>query len=237
MNNQLAFARLAAICSSVILALLSTSPAQAFEFRSHFRESDFVTPPLTQNSLVFCVRKNGSVTLIADWLKKIECKEDGRVVSFNFASTSSGGKGEVGDKGQTGDKGPDGDKGLPGDQGIQGLPGDKGPVGDKGETGDKGPQGDPGLPGKDGVGGASASGWEKVTNTLTNVSLKTLDATCSAGKVVTGGGASGGTTAIDMKASFPVADDTWEVSAARSSGQGSGNWTLTVYAICINKDK
>lgn len=64
---------------------------------------------------------------------------------------------------------------------------------------------------------------------------KTLTVDCAAGKKVVGGGGSTNVTTGDIALfeTRPLDADTWLVSAAENSAV-TGNWTLTVYAICIS---
>jgi hypothetical protein len=71
---------------------------------------------------------------------------------------------------------------------------------------------------------------------MTNSSnSKTLTVDCATGKKVAGGGGSTSVTSgqIALFESRPLDGDTWLVSAAENNSV-SGNWTLTVYAICIS---
>ena len=102
--------------------------------------------------------------------------------------------------GPQGAQGPRGDRGEPGQQGIPGPQGIQGPRGEPGATGPTGPQGIQGSPGRDGtdgatgpVGPAGVSGIEYVVahGVATQGGLFgrfPLEARCSAGKKVLGGG-------------------------------------------------
>jgi len=85
------------------------------------------------------------------------------------------------------------------------------------------------------AGPSATSGYEQKTASTTNSNnSKTLAVDCPAGKKVAGGGGSISVTngEIALFESRPLDVDTWLVSAAENNGV-SGNWTLTVYAICI----
>ena len=86
------------------------------------------------------------------------------------------------------------------------------------------------------AGPSATSGYEQKTASTTNSNnSKTLTVDCTAGKKVAGGGGSTSvmTGQIALVESRPLDADTWLVSAAENNSV-SGNWTLTVYAICIS---
>ncbi len=65
-----------------------------------------------------------------------------------------------------------------------------------------------------------------------------VSATCPAGFVVTGGGASVRTASgaydptVTLQASYPLSNNGWYAQAGRMVGGPSEDWTLTVWAIC-----
>jgi hypothetical protein len=98
-------------------------------------------------------------------------------------------------------------------------------------VGSAGPVGPAGPPGSSAI-----SGYEQKTATVTNSNnTKTLSVDCAAGKKVVGGGGSTSITNGDVALyeSRPLDADTWLVSAAENTTV-SGNWTLTVYAVCVS---
>jgi hypothetical protein len=86
-----------------------------------------------------------------------------------------------------------------------------------------------------GPAGSVTGSHEQRTAAVTNSnSAKTLTVDCPGGKKVTGGGGSTSIVNGDVALfeSRPYDADTWLVSAAENDNV-SGNWTLTVYAICV----
>jgi len=71
------------------------------------------------------------------------------------------------------------------------------------------------------------NGYEIVYNSQRIDGSGTVRASCSAGKVVLGGGAGVSTDAASLSISRPAGQAQW---LARASGEGS--FALTVYAIC-----
>jgi hypothetical protein len=137
-----------------------------------------------------------------------------------------GPRGLEGPQGIQGPKGDPGEQGIPGAQGVQGAKGDPGIQGPKGDKGDQGEPGTPGPPGADGV-----TGYEvvQVHTSLDSLEGFTLDAPCSAGKRVLGGGFIGTLAGVDK--SFPnQARDGWVV-AGQASVLGGG---ATAFAICAS---
>jgi len=126
---------------------------------------------------------------------------------------------EQGVKGDTGEKGEPGEKGDTGEQGIQGP---AGPKGDKGDTG---------VAGTNGV-----SGWESriVTGYISPSSSKNLDASCTSGKKVLGGGcligADGGNHKVVLEQSYPLNETLWRCNAYNANA--GVDVSLYAYAIC-----
>ena len=126
---------------------------------------------------------------------------------------------------QAGVAGPQGPPGPQGPTGPPGPPGPQGPAGAEGPEGPQGAQGDPGL-----------SGWELVTAFAPlggHGEFIVLEARCSPGKKVLGGGFSGGDVFLVVRGSHPSftgGEGTgWVVSATNPSTSPT---TLNVYATC-----
>jgi hypothetical protein len=86
--------------------------------------------------------------------------------------------------------------------------------------------------------GAGIVGWEVVTNTVTNSSDKTVNATCDTpGNSVLGGGyrvqagSASDLAKITVVANYPSGATTWTVQAVETASV-AGNWSLTVYGAC-----
>jgi hypothetical protein len=93
-----------------------------------------------------------------------------------------------------------------------------------------------GPAGPEGPAGSATGGYEQRQASVTNSNnSKTLTVDCAAGKKAAGGGGSTSITNGDVALfeSRPLDNDTWLVSAAENTSV-SGNWTLTVYAICLS---
>ncbi|MGE4085495.1 MAG: hypothetical protein AB7H93_21080 [Vicinamibacterales bacterium] len=84
------------------------------------------------------------------------------------------------------------------------------------------------------------SGWERIvgTTSLDDETAKTAEASCSAGRKVVGGGyvlsGRSGTalTRSLVDGSYPLDDDTWQVTTRSTAGGGDNSYAVTVYAIC-----
>jgi Collagen triple helix repeat (20 copies) len=113
---------------------------------------------------------------------------------------------------------------IDGPSGVKGDKGDPGDKGDKGDTGDQGIQGPPGLSGREVV-------PESVSASLPRVSQVSVVSTCSAGKVVLGGGSSTSNPNISVVSSLPTAANQWTV-VFRNSTNVTQAATLTTTAIC-----
>jgi hypothetical protein len=93
--------------------------------------------------------------------------------------------------------------------------------------------------------GCSASGYERVVGSTAlataNNNVTTATATCSAGKVVTGGGWSstlvipGGSPGYSVVQIFPPNNTSMSASTTCFTGGSCSSGTLSVYAICINQ--
>ncbi|KKN78680.1 hypothetical protein LCGC14_0347470 [marine sediment metagenome] len=134
-----------------------------------------------------------------------------------------------------------GDSGEPG--GPRGEPGETGkigPAGDKGDTGERGPTGPRGLRGKEGDKGSTGNsgpleGWERVlASDLTKSVTKSLEAECTAPRVVTGGGLVANIPNISILENFPALDGRgWRVRAVNNGSSSGQRWDLWAYAICV----
>ena len=102
-----------------------------------------------------------------------------------------------------------------------------GPVGPQGPAGAKGAAGPPGI-----------SGEELVTSDSSTDSggVKDQSVSCPSGKKVIGGGAGINTTSnsVALTRSSPSSDLTTWTAGAQETTAFSGNWRVTVYAICAN---
>jgi hypothetical protein len=128
-------------------------------------------------------------------------------------------------------------QGLSGEQGVQGPKGDKGEKGDPGLAGPVGPVGSTGPQGVPGVNGVS--GWEIIVGVATtkDESLSKLAvANCSTGKKVVGGGYnvlnSDRPSEVVILSSYPVDDDTWQVTGTIDNDDGNTAYSLRAYVIC-----
>jgi hypothetical protein len=75
-----------------------------------------------------------------------------------------------------------------------------------------------------------------VTATSASTSAnKSITVDCPGSKIVVGGGGTTSlTTDVVISSSFPVDNNTWSVSGTEIDFGTGTNWTITVYAICIN---
>jgi hypothetical protein len=175
------------------------------------------------------------------------------------ANGEKGDKGDLGPGGPQGPEGPQGIQGVPGPAGAagpqgpagpagaDGAGGAQGPAGPAGPKGDKGDKGDPGLAGATGpqgpqgpqgpAGGGGLTGREviRVERDIPPLSFEILYASCSPGKILTGGGAFGGfsvlvrTSRPDINGSVP---ERWEVVADNTDLLSSAK--LIAFALCVN---
>jgi len=171
-----------------------------------------------------------------------------------------GAVGPQGPKGIQGIQGEQGLQGIQGNQGIQGIQGEQGPQGDQGMQGPIGMMGPPGMDGADGADGtdgaqglsgpagpAASSGWERRFGPTISLpansgtgsfrTATTSTATCSAGKVVTGGGVfvsyGGGDCkrGWNFEASYPPNSNSWTVLG---SNPADCNVFFQAMAICVD---
>lgn len=82
------------------------------------------------DEITVCVKKDGLVHVIGEGFKRVDCKKNESLLSWNV----------------------EGPQGLKGDKGDQGEQGEQGLKGDKGDAGSMGPQGEPGLSAQHGAG-------------------------------------------------------------------------------------
>jgi hypothetical protein len=75
--------------------------------------------------ITICAKKSGLIYIIGEDFKRIDCKKNDSLISWNSAGQigPKGDKGDVGPAGPKGDTGEQGPIGLTGQQGIQGEPG------------------------------------------------------------------------------------------------------------------
>ncbi len=141
----------------------------------------------------------------------------------------TGAIGPIGPIGLTGAAGATGSTGAAGAQGVIGATGPAGAagaVGPAGPTGAAGPQGDP---------GAGATGYLKVTGvaSASDITAKTVTATCTAGRSVIGGGYTlggvAGTEYVQVTSSSPTSATVWTVTSAATTAD---LYTLQAFAIC-----
>ncbi len=123
---------------------------------------------------------------------------------------------------------PRGPRGLRGPAGSQGPSGPLGPAGPAGPAGAAGAAGAPGAPG--------VSGLQIVTDTTAtdSSSLKSVTASCPAGKRTVGGGAALLTNSgpLAIRQSLPTSTASgWTATAGEMSAYGGG-WALRAYALC-----
>jgi len=136
--------------------------------------------------------------------------------------------GPQGPQGDPGPAGPTGPAGPKGDIGDTGPVGPTGPQGPKGDTGNTGPQGPAGLPGSPGI-----SGYEVInTGFLVHSPGVIVEAFCSLGKVVLGGGVDLSRINSHVALSLSRPDgNTHGWKGAYSSDNGT-HTTIRVWAIC-----
>jgi hypothetical protein len=155
----------------------------------------------------------------------------------------TGPAGLPGPAGPQGEQGPQGEPGEPGEPGVAGPAGEEGPAGPAGAIGPVGPQGpigETGPAGPQGPAGSGFTGREIVSNSSTvpddaSGEYHVVSVTCPAGKVVIGGGSTGVNTGWlypEVVNDWPSADNEWTARAALSFG--TGDQTITVYAICVD---
>jgi hypothetical protein len=161
----------------------------------------------------------------------------------------SGGTGPTGPRGLAGDDGATGPRGAtgPAGSGATGATGAQGPAGTTGATGvtgATGPQGPAGPTGATGATGATGiagvSGYEVVTNEtdVDSTADKSVTATCSTGKQVTGGGSevfpaqTAPADAVITQSAPDVATSSWIATANR--GVGAGDFGVRVWVFCAN---
>ena len=139
-------------------------------------------------------------------------------IRLQFKGDSGEPGGPRGEPGETGKVGPEGDKGSKGDKGSTGPRGSRGKEGDKGSTGNSGP----------------LEGWERVlASDLTKSVTKSLEAECTAPRVVTGGGLVANIPNISILENFPSLDGRgWRVRAVNNGSSSGQRWDLWAYAIC-----
>ncbi len=91
------------------------------------------------------------------------------------------------------------------------------------------------LPARPAIGPSLASGWELRSQASVHDSNNTsVTADCTGTKVVTGGGVTSNNGDIHLQ-NNPVDSNTWSATGNESSVAGvGGNWTVTVWAICVN---
>ena len=135
-----------------------------------------------------CYKKNLLVLRVAE--SASDCKANEVALSWN----QRGQRGDTGPQGLKGDQGVPGIQGPKGDQGDQGDPGKQGIQGSQGAAGERGPQGEQGLPGADGAPGVSGIEYVVAHGVATaggKFGRFPLEARCSPGKMVIGGGFGG----------------------------------------------
>ena len=96
-----------------------------------------------------------------------------------------------------------------------------------------------GTPGATGATGATgvtyAVGWEmRSATSASNSTNKSVTVDCTGSKVVTGGGATTNDAAEINLSNNPVDSNTWSASGSESILGSANNWTVTVWAICVN---
>ena len=131
-------------------------------------------------------------------------------------------------------KGPAGPQGAIGSTGAQGSAGLRGAAGPKGIQGPHGPQG---VRGESGISGVEIA----TTASALSSDQKTETATCDVGKklsAISGGamlsGSTGGNVVIVESRPTGVPGEVpsaWRAKAIEAN-TNSGNWVLTVYAVC-----
>jgi hypothetical protein len=158
-----------------------------------------------------------------------------------------GTQGPAGPQGAAGANGPNGAPGADGAPGPagppgQGVAGSTGPKGDTGATGATGPQGSAGPTGATGAQGPPGISGETIAEsapTQTTGQSRTVDVSCPAGTVPTGGGAwinplDSSTPLPQLTESAPLgtaaAPSGWEVEAW--SAVPSAQWTVFAYVMC-----
>jgi len=173
---------------------------------------------------------------------------------------SQGLQGIIGPAGSEGVQGSAGTNGLQGPIGLTGLPGLQGPIGVTGTQGIQGPigltgsqglQGPIGLTGQQGIPGSQGiqgpvgpSGSTLIIGTpvisVINPAINTqatATASCSAGKVLLGGGALVTTTAnaskVQLTASYPSSTSVWTaIGTVGVAITGGKTMMVTAYALC-----
>jgi hypothetical protein len=206
--------------------------------------------------LTFCIKNSGAVFIIGEGFKKIDCKNNDKIISIyqngqpgeqgvagpagpagpKGDTGSDGAPGPVGEIGPVGPMGPKGDNGLNGSIGPQGVTGIQG---DRGLTGPIGPQGVQGEPGVNGTNGVS--GWELVMGTASAdiEGQRTVTANCIDSKKVIGGGYNAfdrsNSSEVTILSNYPSDDHTWTVTGTiDGSTSGDESYSLQAYAICVN---
>ena len=133
--------------------------------------------------------------------------------------------------GPTGPIGPQGPAGTPGADGAQGPAGTPGADGAQGPAGATGPQGATGTNG--------VSGWQLIPGTPSGdiENVRTVTASCPAGKKVVGGGfltsSISNANRIVILASYPSSDTVWSVNGTTNIAGGDASYALQAYAICV----
>lgn len=166
-----------------------------------------------------------------------------------ISSPTSGGPGPAGADGATGPAGPAGPTGAvgpAGPAGAAGATGASGPAGAAGAAGAAGPAGATGAAGATGPAGATgATGPAGAFNSVSIVTANgnnaggysEVDAVCTGGKQLTGGGCKDNTTTSGAQGfgtnvwhSYPANATTWRCGFVAQTGGGS----VTASAICAN---
>ncbi|GAA1180119.1 hypothetical protein GCM10009664_52950 [Kitasatospora gansuensis] len=140
----------------------------------------------------------------------------------------AGAAGAAGTQGLKGDKGDKGDAGAAGAAGTQGLKGDKGDTGAAGAAGAQGSKGDKGDAGA--AGAPKAASYVRASGTVPGNQEINLDASCSTGETLTGGGAEQDGTTVRIMKSFPRNGSTWRATFRNDS---SGSVSVYTYAMCL----
>jgi len=78
-------------------------------------------------AITVCVKKDGTVKVVGESFKRIDCKSGEQLLTWNIA-------GLQGPKGDKGDQGDQGEEGVPGVNGVDGHDGSQGPQGPAGPS-------------------------------------------------------------------------------------------------------
>ncbi|OLC56002.1 MAG: hypothetical protein AUH85_07775 [Chloroflexi bacterium 13_1_40CM_4_68_4] len=202
----------------------------------------------TSNGVInACVQQSSGVIRFADAPGTCHPDEDALWWNQTGPQGSQGPQGPAGPQGAAGPQGPQGLQGLQGDtgpkgdqgaQGIQGRQGVTGPAGPKGDQGDQGPRGLPGL--------ANVEVAYGTTTTLPTGVLSPhvwVVASCAAGKIAVGGGATVAPAGPEVVQDAPYSDagatqaTGWSAYVATASGGSlpkSAQIAVTPYVICAS---